>query len=443
MLEKIKEVVNEINAFGNKKPIKIISHFDTDGITSAAIFSRALQRAGIKFSLEITKNLTPEFLEKLPEEKNLIFLDLASNSLDYLAKKKTSVIILDHHEISQNIPENVTMINPQLFGEENCSSAAICYLFAKTLSEKNIDLANLAVIGMVGDQMEKNLTKTYDSILKDSETQIRRGLLLYPATRPLDKVLEYSSGMYIPEVTGSFQGVISLLREAGIEKTSSGFKSLSELTEEEMSRLITSIVLKKSSQSDSPNIVGNIFLTKFFNKIEDVREISALINACSRMGFSQSALGFCLGNKNSKKEAERIYTRYRQNISSALKYVTEAEKIIGKNYTIINARDKIKDTIIGTVASIMSFSPLYPKGTIIIGMAYDQDKIKISARISGESEKNVREILHRAVIPISGEVGGHPAAAGALIPKEKESVFLNELRSILDVEIVKPRSTNV
>ena len=40
--------------------IKIISHYDTDGITSAAIFSKVLARAGMRFSLEIVKGLDVE-----------------------------------------------------------------------------------------------------------------------------------------------------------------------------------------------------------------------------------------------------------------------------------------------------------------------------------------------------------------------------------------------
>lgn len=437
MDERLKEVVAKLKAIPEDKPVHVVSHFDTDGITSAALFSRTLHRLNKQFTLQIVKNLEKKFIESLPEDRTLIFLDLASGSLNYLAEKKTEIIVLDHHEIEQEIPKNVLMLNPQLFNEENCSSAAICYLVAREISEKNKDLANLAVLGMVGDQLEQNLNKTYDSILKDAEVLVKKGLLLYPATRPLDKVLEYSSGLYIPGVTGSFQGALELLREASIERTQQGFKSLSELTNEEMSRLITAILLRKKEEAETPNIVGNIYLVKSFNKLEDAREMSALINSCSRMGFPEEAFGLCLENKAAKKRAEKIYAEHKQNISAALKYVSEVEKLSGKNYTIINAKDKIKDTVIGTIASIMSFSPLYPKGTIIVAMAYDEDKIKVSARIAGKNGRNVREVLAKVVVPMEGEVGGHPNAAGALIPKEKEAEFIKEVQNILEVELVK------
>ena len=437
MINKIKLAIEKIDSLSKTKSIKVISHFDTDGITSAAIFSRVLQRWNKIFSLKIVKGLDEEVIKSLPEDEILIFLDLASNSLKYLKEKKTEVFIFDHHELTDSIPENVMIINPMLEKSDPMSSAAICYLFGKALSLENRDLANLAVIGMVGDALEKNLSKDYDTILRDAGTTIRKGLLLYPSTRPIDKALEYSSGMYIPEVTGSYKGVMDLLRDANIQKTEGRFKALYELTDEEMSRLITAVMLRMIGKKDASELIGNLYLVKFFNKLEDAREFSALINSCSRMGRPEVALGFCLGNKKSIEESEKIYVQYKQHLISALRYVSESKKISGKNYTIINAKDNIKDTIIGTVASIISHSPIYSKGTIIVALAYNQDKIKVSARMVGKEGRNVREVLNQVVVPLGGEVGGHHGAAGCLISKDNEGKFIQELQKVLEIELVK------
>lgn len=419
----------------NKKPIMVISHHDTDGISSAAIISRVLQRLHKPFTLKIVKGLEKEFIQSLPDSHFLFFLDLASASLEYLAEKKTQVLVLDHHEISSKIPENVLMVNPWIEKEENICGAAVCYLFGKQISEQNKDLAHLAVLGMVGDMHEK--VPAYESILRDADVVVKNGLLLYPATRPLDRALESSTSLYIPQVTGSYKGVMDLLREAGIEKTARGYKSLAELDEKEMSRLITSVMLRKVGDAQAAQLIGPIYLIKWYSKLEDARELSASINACSRMDHPEIALGLCLGNVEFAKQAEKLYIKYKQNISSALQELNTMDKIAGKNYTIINAQDRVKDTIIGTLASIMSFSPLYPEGTIIVAMAYNQDKIKVSARIAGRKGRNVREVLSKAVIPLSGEVGGHPNAAGCLISKEQETEFITNLKQILDIDFVK------
>lgn len=437
MLETINLAAESIDRLSQTKPIKVISHSDTDGIASAAIFSRALQRWNKKFSLQIVKDLDEQTIKSLPESHILIFLDLASGSLSHLKNKSTEIFIFDHHEITQDIPENVTMVNSRLTNSEQISGAGIAYFAAKKISPQNTDLAQLAIIGMVGDVLEKNIGKAYEEILKDAETILKKGLLLYPSTRPLDKTLEYSSNPYIPSVTGSYRGAVELLKEANIPKINGRYKSLHELSEEEMSSLITAVMLRGIDDKNLQNIIGNIFLIKFFNKLEDARELSALINACSRMDHPALALGFCLGNKKCKEEAEKIYIEYRQHLVSALKYIHESEKIVGKDYIVINAKDQIKDTIIGTVASIMSNSPTYTEGTIIIALAYSQDKIKISARNVGKGNRNVMDVLNKSVIPLGGNVEGHQNAAGCLITKENEPIFLEELKKVLEIELVK------
>lgn len=436
VIEKIREAIKKIDEASRDKTIKVVSHFDTDGITSAAIFSRALMRWGKNFSIEIVKNLEEEFVRKIGEKEVLIFLDLGSGSLNYLKDRK-EVFVFDHHEIVQEIPENVFVVNPYCEKEENLCSAAICYLFAKELGLENKDLANLAVVGTVGDILDRHIGKVFSGILNDAETIVKKGIMLYPSTRPLDKALEYSSQPYIPGVSGSRTGVLELLRDAGIESDNGKYKALYELSDEEMGKLIMAILLKSKSNVNEDELVGNLFLVKFFNKLEDARELSALVNACSRMDSPEVALGFCMGNKMFKEEAEKIYISYKQSLVSALKYVSESEKVEGKDYMIINARDRIKDTIIGTVASILSHSPLYKEGLVIVALSYNEDKIKVSARIAGRQGRNVRELLHKIVVPIGGEVGGHPNAAGCLISKEKEEQFIGELKKVLDLEIVK------
>ena len=93
--------------------------------------------------------------------------------------------------------------------------------------------------------------------------------------------------------------------------------------------------------------------------------------------------------------------------------------------------------MIGTVASIISNSRNYEAGKAIIAMAYNKDKIKVSARMVGKSGKNMREVLSSVIEIIGGEVGGHQAAAGCLIEKGKESEFLKELKKKLEIELVK------
>ena len=158
----------------------------------------------------------------------------------------------------------------------------------------------------------------------------------------------------------------------------------------------------------------------------------------SRLDEPEIALQFCMEIPDSRKKAETIHTRYKQHIISGLEFARNPDnKVHGRGFLIINARNSVKDTIIGTIASILSNSSLYEEGTIITTMAYYEDKIKVSARNVGRTGRNVREILDAIVKKIGGEVGGHEFAAGWVINQDQEEDFIEALRKSCEIELVK------
>lgn len=444
--EKIKNIAKSFLEKTKEKEIQVISHFDTDGITSAAIITKALKKLDKHFSVKIVKNLEEQFIYDLSKEKITLFLDLASGSLNHIKKSNLkNVFIIDHHEIIQEIPEEIEMLNPQLHEKQKMSSSCLAYLFSKELDPQNKNLAKLGILGMIGDMLEKEIEKLNNGILEDGEIKRLRGVTIYPSTRPLNRTLEFCSNPYIPGVTGNPQGVFELLREVGLKPEKSKYKSLVELDEEEMEKLVTAILLR-NPKTNNREIIGEIFLLKMFNKLEDARELSAKINACSRFGESNIALQFCLETPNAKKRAESIHAKYRQLLISGIKFASETEKIEGKKFVIINAKDNIRETMIGTISSILSNSPSYESGTIIIGMAYYESnfekRIKVSGRICGsnqnpELDRNVRELLNVVVTEIGGEVGGHKNAAGCMISQKDEEKFISLLKKNLEIETIK------
>jgi RecJ-like exonuclease len=448
MLKEIDNLTKEFLKFSKDKPIRIISHHDTDGITSAAIMIKTLKRLDKKFSVRIVKGLDDkiikEELKRQPHEV-IMFLDLGSSNLDHFKDLDHPVFILDHHEIdASKVNDKIKIINHHLTSnpkDNTATGAGICYLFAKAISPENQDLSSLAIIGLIGDRHETNLSKINQQIVNDAQDlKIKKGIAIYPATRPLRRALEWSTSPYIPGVTGSGPGAMEILRETGIPYD----KTLMELSEEEMSKLITAIMVRRAQHNKPEDILGNLFILKFFNTKEDVREISVLVNACSRLGYSDIAISYCLENEKAKAQALDIYTKYKQELVSGLKVAEKMDKIKGKGFVILNAKDQIKDAIVGTICSMLSSSPTYEEGTILIGMAYSEDKIKVSARIVGHEGRNLKEVLEKTVTTFKGanpqtiaEVGGHHFAAGCLVEKDKESSFIETLKKELEVEIVK------
>ncbi len=115
------------------KEIEIISHFDTDGITTASIIIQTLEKLDKRFSLKIVKSLEENLIRGLPKNKVILFLDLGSNSFDYMEESELKdIFIIDHHEIVKKIPNRIEIINPQL---NNKQKSAVLDLL--TYSPKN------------------------------------------------------------------------------------------------------------------------------------------------------------------------------------------------------------------------------------------------------------------------------------------------------------------
>jgi len=436
---RIKNIASSFLKHSKGKNIEIISHFDTDGITSASIMMQSLKRIDQKFSLKIIKGLNKKIIDSLDKEKIIIFLDLASGNLKEIeGANLKKVFIIDHHEIdSAKIPKNVEILNPEIHQKQKISSSGLTYLFCKKIDEKNKEFAKLAILGMIGDMLEKEIDRLNNGILEDGEIKRKRGLMIYPSTRPLNRVLEFSSNPFIPGVTGNQKGVIDLLRESGLKPEDGKYKNLIDLTEEEMENLVTSIILRSPGKRHD-ELIGDLFLVKFFGKLEDAREISAKINACSREGKPEVAIGFCIENFNYKKRAESIHTKYKQQLIAGIRFAQEENKINGKGYVILNAKNQIKDTMIGTISSILANSSSYKKGTVIIGMSYDgKEKIKVSGRNAGREGRNLRELLVNVMESFNGEVGGHHSAAGCVINIKDEKEFIEKIKRLLELEVIK------
>ena len=93
---------------------------------------------------------------------------------------------------------------------------------------------------------------------------------------------------------------------------------------------------------------------------------------------------------------------------------------------LINAKSNIRDTMIGVLISILSG---YYRNKVLIGMAESENKIKISARAS---EINVKEFLDKLFQGITSECGGHERAAGGLINKGDEKIFIDRVKSLIN-----------
>ena len=447
--------------FSDEGIIRVITHLDTDGLSSGAIITHTLKKHNQNFWLSTVKQLEDGMLDKLLVEaqkqkwKALFFLDLGSSKLNKIKEfaRHLPLFVIDHHELDplfeqeDSLRDNMFFISNYQY-KENMSASCLAYLLVKELDKTNKRLSQLAILGLIGDILDRNFGKNVQAIIEDAREngmQLRRGLTVFSAMRPIHKALEFSSNIFIPGVTGNSNGAVSMLRDLGIEiRNSQGYRTMLDLSKDEMSALITAILLRRASYNSTEEIINNIYLIKVAGHLWDSREMSTMLNACGRMGYSSMAIAFLTGSKRARDKIQDVYTKYKHHIIQGLNTV-DSIKQVNEKYVVINARNMIKDTIIGTIISITASSFLYKEGTVIVGMAYRKDgKVKVSARIvksrgksNEDSEINLDGILRSIIRVTGGEVGGHLNAAGCLISKAKEKEFLELLDKKMSTEEIK------
>ncbi|MBN2459551.1 DHH family phosphoesterase [Candidatus Woesearchaeota archaeon] len=456
-LEKAAEEFREI---GKENAVKLVSNLDADGISAASIIVKVLERQNLSYSITILHQLKDENAKELANEpyRHFIFCDLGSGQLKALNKyfKGKKIFVLDHHEVQGNPDENITHINPHDYGfdgSSEISAAGVCFFFARAVDKANEDLAHLAIIGAIGDVQEnKGFTGLNKMILEiavaKGKVRVETGLKLFGLqTRPIQKLLEYSSDMGIPGVTGSESGAVQFLKRIGIEPLDrkGRWKNFHDLTVEEQRKIAAGIIMKRQSAglANPEDIFTNIYLLEGEKPghFRDAKEFSTLLNSCGRMDNASLGIGACLGDKKQRELAVSSLFDYKKEIVSSMRWYKEhaanekSDRIIkGNNYVIINAKDNVLSTMIGTIASMISKNNELDNNVFVMSMARNPDSTtKVSLRITGNPDGiDLKGIVAELVERVGGEAGGHQYAAGAIIETDKEDKFIEQARSLFE-----------
>ncbi|MBI1969329.1 DHH family phosphoesterase [Candidatus Woesearchaeota archaeon] len=453
--ERIGRAALQFRQTDGKATVRIISNYDADGITACSILVKAVERENRKYSVTILQQLTEPLLEQFAQEPHTLYLfaDLGTKHLENIAKRFAGkqVFILDHHELPSTVEEypNVVLTNPHcdgIDGGKEISAAGICFFFAHALNPKNRDMAPIALVGAIGDIQEEHgfrplNQEILDIAIKEQFIRQRRTLRCFgSSTRPVHKILEYTTNPFIPGVSGNESAAIHFLQQIGINpKNGNSWKTLGDLNEEETSRLIAGIVMKRNGEASPEDILGftyTLLQEKENTPFRDAKEFATLLNACGRLDKASYGIGACLGDKRMQQKAMQHLQEYKKAIVRGMEWVRKQRGtpsiLEEEGVVIINARESIHHAIIGTLASMMAKSGECPEGTFILGLARNsQETTKVSIRLSGKQELPLHSIIQEIVQRTGGEAGGHGNAAGALISREKEEEFVMHAKEIL------------
>ena len=449
----------------SQKSISITTHIDCDGLTSGSIIAKALIREGAKCTLRTSKEFSKNIAESFKTDSRdfHIVTDLGGGFAKELNQTLgDDWIILDHHQISEEEKDNQNVINAWKYGIDGGSeicAGGMAYLAAMALNEKNSDLSEIAVVSALGDRQDQGERKSFTGKnFEIANTAKELGLveidldllLVGRETRPLAEAIAFTSQPFIEGLTWNKETCLSILKSSGIKLKEEGrWRVPAELTEEEKKlviKTITDFSPDKNTTEVMSELIGYTYTFPKEDKrsfLRDGREYSTMLNSCGRINRSGVGMAICMGDRNQVlTEGEGILTDYRKKIKEYMNILSNERWRISENENciMVNGEDIVPETMTGTISSLIAGSPKNIGKIVILRTRGEGNTIKFSSRKSFgcKSKINLSELMRTGAEKFDGIGGGHNAAAGAKITKDK----LDEFLKYLELNVVNVSSSS-
>ncbi|MFQ6050573.1 MAG: DHHA1 domain-containing protein [Candidatus Hydrothermarchaeota archaeon] len=442
---------------------RCVSHYDADGISAAGILGKLLIDLKADFHFTILRQLEKDKIKELARENYsyYIFTDFGSGQLpqlqEILINNGKEAMVIDHHQPEEIKPSRSLLhINAHEFGMDGSreiSGSGMTYLIARGISK---NYSHLAIVGALGDMQDRDgkLIGVNREILNEGEKEgtIKSEIDLRffgRFTRPIYKAMEYTTDPFIPGITGNEERCLAVLRELGIKiKDGEHWRRVVDLDFEEKKSLATYLLFKilgDAPEERAESLIGEVYTVlgeDDRSELRDAKSFATLLNACGRNNYGGVGLSICLGERDSMyKLAENILLEHRRLLSESINILNELEVSKLENIQYFHGKERIKDSIIGTVTMMGLGTRIIDVSKPSIGMVYAEDNLtKVSARTTRKLCRmgiNLGLALKKASEQVGGEGGGHDIAAGAKIPREKEQEFLRAVDSIVGKQLGK------
>ena len=374
-----------IQAINNKEKILIYGDYDVDGITSTTVLKKYLLERGAIVDTYIPNRLTEGYglnnpaIEKIKEKGTDLIITVdcgisAIEEIDYAIELGMDVIVTDHHEVGEKIPNSMAVIDAKrkdnTYPFQSLAGVGVVFKVIQAISiklnlkaEEYLKYLDLVCVGTISDIVP---------LEGENRTIAKLGLMLIKVTRNL--------------------GLRELIK-------SSGYKEI-----------------------DSNTISFGV---------------APRINACGRMGHEEEALKLFLAEDTESavqitKELNE-YNTLRQTTEKAI-YEEAIQKIeenhLEDNNSIVLGGENWHHGVIGIVSS--KVTEKYYKPSLLL--SFEGDKAIGSGRsIQGF---DLYEALTKCDDLIE-KYGGHAMAVGLTIKKENFEKFKDKFEEVAKEKNIK------
>jgi len=415
--------------------LRVISHYDADGLAAASVMAGALMRMGKQFHLSMIKGLDGEAVERIAKEGNahMLFLDMGSGQIEGLETLDAKVVVLDHHKPIRK-SKKVIQVNPHFHGMDGmveACGASLSLLLSVVIDQANWDLSPIAIAGVVGDRQHMGGMKGLNQQILEQAVErkhitIQRGLNLTGST-VLD-TLSNSVDPYFVGLSGRDENVVAFLESVKINPKS----PMGSLDEVYRRKLTSMLSLRLMGQGCRPETVEELVSdVHWIPSMElSASDLADLLNACGRMDHEGLGVAMSMGDRDAREEANGLRRQYTSNILKRLLSIEEDGAEQKDNIQYFDAPDP---SLAGAQCGL-AMQYILDQNKPTIALSKVDGKVKVSSRGTKYLVSKGLDLssgLKRASEKVGGTGGGHSVASGATIPAEKQDEFLVALDEIV------------
>ena len=435
-IQKLTELEKQAaDAISGHSHVRVISHNDADGITSAAIICQALQRKNIQFHTTIVSRLDESVIDMVnstaSEGDLVLFCDMGCGQSDLIEKLFFDVVIIDHHQPVGELSAKVKVaINPHYAGIDGAihlSASGTTYMVARQMSGENVDLSGLAIAGAVGDKQlfESANRSILDEALENNVISIKKGLKV--GSGNIADVLEYTSEPYL-DITGDRKRIDEFLDILNIHG------EISTMSADDLKKLTSAVALKLAKNASPEAVdaaIGDVYVLER-EIVKNSYDLVAIMNTCGKMDKAGVALSLCMKDASVFDEARTLSVEHQKSTVADIK---KAEGMLqqGKNMWYLNATNMESTGIIASTV-VRYIHPDQP----FVAINEVEDIVKVSARGTRAliaKGLDLSYALREGAKAVGGSGGGHNIASGAAIPKGKSEEFISIVDNIIGEQL--------
>jgi single-stranded-DNA-specific exonuclease len=419
--------------------LRIVSHYDADGLAAASIMVGALTRSKKQFHLTISKSLDKEIVEGIGREGNdaILFLDMGSGMIDSLETLDARIAALDHHKPIRK-SKKVVQANPHFFGidgmTESCAST-VSLLLAVMMDPCNWDLSPIAVAGIIGDRQHMGGMKSVNQQVLDYSREkgfieVQRGLNLKGAT--IADAIADSVDPYFVGLSGRKDNVLAFLDSMKLNPST----PMGALDEVYRRKLTSMLSLRLMGQGCRPETVEELVTEIHWipSLGMSAADLADLLNACGRMDHEGLGIALCMGDKAALERAGELRREYNNRIMARLISI-ESDGV--KHMDHIQYFTASDPSLAGAQCGL-AMQYILEQSKPAFALSNVRGSIKVSSRGTKylvSKGLDLSAALKKAAETFGGIGGGHAVAAGATIDEGKEAEFLKALDELVGLQL--------